>query len=121
MDGILLDDGEVVKGMDKSLSGRFIPIKVNKKSGAVSGNFISLSQLEKLSQKLEKIMADMGNSLHEGKIPALPAYGKGHAQTCDWCSFSSVCRREPDGRIRYIEKRTHDECLDILDGKGEQR
>lgn len=121
MDGILLDDGEVVKGMDKSLSGRFIPIKVNKKSGAVSGNFISLSQLEKLSQKLEKIMADMGNSLHDGKIPALPAYGKGHAQTCDWCSFSSVCRREPDGRIRYIEKRTHDECLDILDGKGEQR
>ena len=121
MDGMLLDDGEVVKGMDKALSGRFIPIKVNKKSGALSGNFISLSQLEALSKRLEKIMAEMGNSLHDGKIPARPAYGKGHAHTCDWCAFSSVCRREPDGKIRYIEKRTHGECLDILDGKEERR
>ena len=120
MDGMILDDGEVIKGMDNALSGRFIPIRVNKKSGALSGNFISLPQLEELSKKLEKIMAEMGNCLHEGKIPARPAYGKGHAQTCDWCSFSSVCRREPGGKIRYIEKRTHGECLDILDGKGER-
>ena len=120
MDGMILDDGEVIKGMDNSLSGRFIPIKVNRKSGAISGNFISLSQLEALSKKLEKIMADMGNALHDGKIPARPAYGKGHAQTCEWCSFSSVCQRDADGKIRYIEKRTHGECLDILDGKGEK-
>ena len=120
MDGMILDDGEVIKGMDNSLSGRFIPIKVNRKNGAISGNFISLSQLEALSKKLEKIMADMGNALHDGKIPARPAYGKGHAQTCEWCSFSSVCQREADGKIRYIEKRTHGECLDILDGKGEK-
>ena len=93
---------------------------MNRKNGAISGNFISISQLEALSKKLEKIMADMGNALHDGKIPARPAYGKGHAQTCEWCCFSSVCQREADGKIRYIEKRTHGECLDILDGKGEK-
>ncbi len=121
MDGMILDDGDVIKGMDNSLSGRFIPIKANKKSGALSGKFISLSQLEELSKKLEKTMAEMGENLHGGKIPARPACGKGHAQTCEWCSFSSVCQREKNGKIRYIEKLSHSECLDILDGKEKKQ
>ena len=116
MNGMILDDGEVLKGMDNSLSGRFIPVKVSK-SGAMSGNFISLLQLEELSKRLEKIMRDMGENLHEGKIPARPAYGKGHAQTCEWCAFSSVCQRESGGKIRYIEKLSHEECLERLDNK----
>lgn len=121
MNGMILDDGEVIKGMDNSLSGRFVPIKANKKSGALCGNFISLSQLEALSKRLEKIMKDMGENLHGGKIPARPAYGKGHAQTCEWCAFSSVCQRQSGAKVRYIEKLTHGECLDILDGKGEKQ
>lgn len=119
MDGLILDDGEVIKGMDNALSGRFIPIKVNKKSGALSGKFISLSQLERLSKVLEKIMADMGNNLHEGKIPAFPVSGTGHANTCDFCDFKSVCRAGKNVKKRKIEKLSHGECLDILDGKEE--
>lgn len=119
MDGLILDDGEVIKGMDNSLSGRFIPVKVNKKSGALSGKFISFSQLERLSRVLEKTMADMGNSLHEGKIPAFPVSGTGHTNTCEYCDFRSVCRTEKNVKKRKIEKLSHGECLDILDGKEE--
>ncbi len=120
MDGMILDDGEVIKGMDNSLSGRFIPIKMNKKNGAIGGNFISLAQLDALSKRTEKIMKNMGENLHGGKIPARPAYGKGHDKTCEWCSFSSVCQRKNGGKIRYIEKLSHSECLEILDREGEK-
>lgn len=115
MDGMILDDGEVIKGMDNALCGQFIPIKINKRTGAMSGKFISLSQLEALEKKLEKIMSEMGNSLHEGKIPALPVFGKGHDKTCEWCPYASVCMREKNGRKRYIAPKTHSECLSELE------
>ncbi len=117
MDGMILDDGEVIKGMDNSLSGRFIPIKINKRSGALSGKFISLPQLEKLQKKLERIMSEMGENLHAGKIPALPVFGKGHDKTCEWCPYAAVCMREKNGAKRYIVPKTHSECLSELGEK----
>ena len=120
MDGMILDEGEVIKGMDNSLSGRFIPIKINKRNGALSGKFISLSQLEKLKIRLEKIMSDMGENLHDGKIPALPIFGKGHDKTCEWCAYASVCMREKNSAKRYIEQKTHSECLSELGEKEDE-
>lgn len=118
MDGMILDEGEVIKGMDNSLSGRFVPIKVNSRSGALRGNFISVAQLEKLQKRLEKIMREMGENLHSGKIPALPVFGKGHDKTCEWCPYASVCMREKNGAKRYITPKSHSECLSELDGEG---
>ena len=117
MDGMILDDGDVVKGMDNSLEGMFIPISQNKRSGAIKGTFYSLEQLGRLANRMDKIMAEMGNSLHEGKVPAKPVVGKGHANTCEWCDFSSICMRERDGEFRYLEKRNHSECLNSLDSE----
>ncbi len=119
MDGMLLDDGTALKGMDASLAGTFLPVSVSK-SGAIKGNFISLEQLGKLAKRMDSIMAQMGAHLHGGKIEARPVVGTGHGDTCEWCDFASVCRRERDGAFRYLEKRTHDACLEDLDGGDAQ-
>ncbi len=121
MSGMLLNDETAISGMDESESYRFIPVKYSHRESRMVGNLISLQQLENLTEKLERIMANMGNDLHNGKIPALPAYGKGHAQTCEWCSFASVCQREKNGKVRYIEKLTHEECLKMLGAKEKEK
>ncbi|MBQ8029724.1 MAG: PD-(D/E)XK nuclease family protein [Clostridia bacterium] len=118
MNGMILDSEEVIKGMDNDLSGTVIPIRVNR-SGSISGNFISLAQLGRLAGKMDEIMAQMGNELHKGKIPAKPAFGKNHSTTCQWCDFSSVCLRYEDSPKRYIESLKHSECLGKLSG-GEE-
>ena len=118
MDGMLLDDGVVLEGMDRSRKGQFIPIKISKK-GALSGTFINLEQLGKLSHLMDETMKEMGNSLHNGFIPAKPVFGKNHSDTCQWCDYKSVCMRKPGDEVRYIRSMNHSQCLTILDGGGE--
>lgn len=119
MDGMILDDGTVLEGMDRSRTGQFIPITINKKNGALSGSFINLEQLGKLSHRMDETMKEMGNSLHNGAVPAKPVFGKNHSDTCQWCDYKSVCMRNPGDAVRYVKSMTHSQCLTILDG-GEE-
>ena len=117
MEGMLLDDADVLEGMSLDGSFRFLPAGVKKSGGAVTGNLITLSQLGKLAKRMDKIMADMGNALHNGAVPAKPVRGKTHGQTCEWCDFSSVCRREHGDAYRYLPQITHAESLESLEGE----
>ena len=119
MDGLILDDGEVLLGMDHSLRGTLLPMKVNKRSGAVSGQFISLEQLGLLARRMDRILKQMGEDLHHGRVEAKPVYGKNHAYTCDWCDYRSVCGREQDGPYRYLAGRSHSEALTALEKEAE--
>ena len=116
MDGMILDDGNVIEGMDRSRTGQFIPITINKRTGGLSGTFINLEQLGKLSKRMDETMKKMGDCLHEGKIPAKPVYGKNHGDTCQYCDYKSVCMRQPGDEVRYLQSLTHSQCLNILDG-----
>ena len=115
---MILDDGTVLEGMDRSRKGQFIPIKISKK-GALSGTFINLEQLGKLSHLMDETMKEMGNSLHDGHVPAKPVFGKNHSDTCQWCDYKSVCMRNPGDEVRYIRSMNHSQSLTILDG-GEE-
>ena len=117
MEGMLLDDADVLSGMSLDGSFRFLPAGVKKSGGAVTGNLITLSQLGKLAHRMDKIMAQMGDALHAGQVPARPVRGKTHGQTCEWCDFSSVCRREHGDAFRYLPQMTHDESLQELEGE----
>ena len=120
MEGMILDDGEVLKGMDNSLSGTLLPMKVNKRTRAISGQFISLTQLGLLSKRMDRILKQMGEDLHRGRVEALPVFGKNHGRTCEWCDYRSVCQREEGGAFRYVQKYTHPQALTILEEEEER-
>lgn len=115
MSGMLVLDGESAAAMDKSKKSIFIPVKFDSKTGAVKGNFITLKQLEKLGEMMDSIIADMGNSLHDGVVPARPIYGPGHGETCTWCDYKDVCLKDRP-QVRYAEKISHDDCIRKLMG-----
>lgn len=117
MNGLLLDDTRVVKGMDSSGEGIFIPAKIDEKTGKVKGNVITLNQLKVLNKKIDSIIYDMALSLQNGKIWANPVYGKNHDKTCEYCDYHSVCCYENKGHnFRYAEFADHADCLEKLNG-----
>lgn len=114
MNGMLVGDEAVIECMDKEKEGLFLPASFDTK-GTVKGNFISLSQFTALSEYMDRLIREMGEGVHEGKIPARPAIGPSHSTTCEWCDYSEVCLREK-GDYRYIEKMKHDDALRKLSG-----
>ena len=114
MNGMLVGDEAVISRMDKEKEGLFLPARFDSK-GALKGNFISLSQFEKLGRYMDNLIKEMGDSIHEGKIPAIPALGPNHSTTCEWCDYSEVCLREK-GEYRYIDNLKHDDALRIISG-----
>ena len=115
MEGMILNDGEVLQGMDFSLKGALLPITVDKRTGAIGGRLFSLTQLGLLAKRMDRILKQMGEDLHNGRVEALPVFGKNHGRTCEWCDYRSVCQREDGGAFRYVEKCGHSEALTILE------
>lgn len=110
MQGLLVENEQIIRRMDKKGDGLFLPVSFDNNTGALKGNTISLEALEKLASKMDGIIRDMGNSLHEGKVDARPLMGGGHTGTCEYCDYRSVCMlNKPD--YRYIETMKHDECI----------
>ena len=92
MTGIVLDNSDVIKAMDFTESGTYIPVKY--KDGEFVGSLIGLSQLEKLKEKADSILLEMADALHSGKIEAVPSYGESYKHVCDYCDYKSVCSYE---------------------------
>ncbi len=88
MNGLLLDDVSVIKGMDKSEKGKYIPVKI-KLDTPVSDSLATLSQFGEIFKKIDLTVTQMGKELYSGKIDASPA--KGAHDACEYCPYDSVC------------------------------
>ncbi len=92
MTGIVLDNSEVIKAMDSTESGTYIPVKY--KGGQFVGSLIGLSQLEKLKEKADSVLSEMANALKSGNIEAIPSFGDSYKYVCDYCDYKAVCSYE---------------------------
>ena len=89
MNGLLLDDVRVIKGMDKTEGAKYIPIKIKNGSNVKSDSLATLEQFGKIFKKLNDTVAQMGEKLFGGDIAAAPL--KGGADACEYCPYDSVC------------------------------
>lgn len=117
MSGMLVNDGVAIEHMDKEKTGLFVPVKYDKKTGQVKGDFITINQLEKIGGIIDSTIRKMGESLHSGVVSATPVFQKAYKDTCSYCDFKTVCLNE-NPKNNFIKKYTHDECLRML-GAGE--
>lgn len=119
MNGVVLNDTRVIQGMDETGSGLFIPAKIDSKKGVAKDNIISLKQLKALNERIDKIISDMAQALHNGEIPAYPVKTGKQDKTCDYCDYKSVCCHEKTGKFRMYKSQKHEECLKLLSGGDE--
>ncbi len=119
MNGMIISEYDMVSHMDKEGKGLFIPVTVDKRNGKISGKFIDLDTLGKLGEKMDEIIKNTGDSIHSGIVHASPVCGGNYTDVCDWCDYREVCMQE-NPQMRYFNKISHEECFEIIRGKGEE-
>ncbi|MDD4772792.1 MAG: PD-(D/E)XK nuclease family protein [Eubacteriales bacterium] len=90
--GLLLDDKEILKAMEKNLEGRYIPVKLKS-----DGNFTAASSIQTLSDfgilmnDISDTLCNLGRQLKKGRADAIPLR-KGGNNACEYCPHKPVCR-----------------------------
>ncbi len=117
MSGLVLDDPAVVLAMEAEGDSHFIPAKLNKE-GKPTGHVVTLSQFRLLRGVVEDLLMQMGESLLQGDIAALPLQ-KGESIPCRFCDYRAVCGRDPEDPVRELEKKAMTAVLEELEAQEE--
>ena len=114
MNGLLIDDPEILRAMEADLEGVFIPASTLK-SGEFSktSSLASLQQFGYLHRHIARLLTDMATSLHAGAVEALPTGGIHDG--CQYCDYHDICCHEAEDPVREIAKRSLDEALEQLE------
>ena len=119
MGGILIDEREVLEGMEENFCEVFIPVKVNKdESFSKTSPLASIEDMGRLSNLVKKHIVDMANALGDGDIKALPV-DDGSYLTCQYCDYRSVCGYEDGDSVKTISRMSHSQALNYLAKEGE--
>ncbi len=97
MNGLLLDDEQVLQAMEPGIGGLYIPVTMTTKGKIrATSALASLAQFGLLSRRAEKLMIDMAKTLRAGDIDAYPYNDK----PCEYCDYAAVCGHEKGDRMR---------------------
>ncbi len=115
MNGLLLNNLEVLDAMDSGFSGMFIPVTC-KKDGTFSSDSVaslaSLRELGHIGRYIEKLVCNMAEELHDGRIEALPV-----KDICDYCDYRAVCGHGESSPVRQCPHFNRDEAMKRMEEK----
>lgn len=91
--GIYLADEEVLRAMDKDLSGKYVAVKSSK--GVLKGSDVvtlqTLEEFGELSDRIEEIIKTVATDIKAGHAEASPTVIK-KDNPCTWCEHKYICR-----------------------------
>ena len=119
MDGLVLDDPQVIAAMDREAKGRYIPVALKGGLPSRRDHVVSPAELKAVLGYLKTLIADMARELRNGEIGAVPLNGDKHS-ACEWCPYSSVCGHERDDPERRMQSWDRQAAMEELKkaGKG---
>ncbi len=104
MNGLLIDNPDIIRAMEADAAGLFIPARLGAKGDCLAGSSVaSLEQFGQLKKRIDRLLCAMAETLRAGDVAAFPAAGR--VDACTWCDYRAVCGRDPDGPARLIEDR----------------
>ncbi len=98
--GLVLDDPEVLAAMEAVQNDgyRFLPLKVSKRTGEISGDaLVSAQRLGRLQAHIEQILEEICKEIAAGNIAADPFWRGPEKNACRFCDYVSACHFE-EGR-----------------------
>lgn len=111
MNGLLLSDEDVLRGMERDLNGDYIPYA---EGGKKTDALYSVQELVRLWRLVGQKIEGMASQLYSGDIAALPCC-RDHDIPCDFCDYRTACGFEPGDPVRELLKLDR---ADILNGEG---
>lgn len=119
MNGLILENSEVIQGMEKEAKGIYIPVSLNDGKLRKLDNVVSLHQMESIMGHLENLIVSMCETLRLGDISANPAIGEYDA--CRYCSYKTICGNEDKSLGRIVEKLDRETTIKtIVKNSGEE-
>jgi len=92
--GVVLNDLFIIEAMDKEISGKYTPVKKDKRSGNVKDSpcAMSVEQFGKLYLDVADTLRDISENILSGNASATPK-DRGGTSVCSYCDFRPVCRK----------------------------
>ena len=118
MNGLLLDDTEILEAMETDIGGLFIPASRTKRGEiSSSSSLASLAQFGRLQTRVANLLTDMVKSLHQGDIAAIPT-DCGYDR-CSHCDYYDICGHENGDPVHTVVSRSLKEALRDLEDDEE--
>ncbi len=99
MKGLLINDAEIVRAMDKGISGHsaILPARMNNDGSlsASGGNYATLSQFNQLKAYVRRIVGEIGREILSGSATISPCKADG-TFPCEHCRYHPVCAFRAD-------------------------
>lgn len=114
MNGLLIDDPEILKAMEKDARGVFIPARLNSRGKLEQRGKSAVSSEEygRIFSYIDKKLMEMAKSLYDGDIRRSPA--KGSTDACAYCDYKTVCGYEDGKPCRTVTNMSIDKTLESI-------
>lgn len=119
MTGIINEDEEIIKRLDRDFESKSWVIPVSrKKDGSFSSNsgVVKLEEFGVMSRYVNEKIISMGREIKSGEI-AMKPFEYGGDKACTYCEFKGVCGfdiRLPGYRMRKLKKLSRDEAIELM-------
>ena len=92
MKGLILENEDVIRAMERSGEGLFVPAKFKKDGSVSSTSLATAEEFAEIKKSIKKTLRSMGSLLRKGKIAPMPTEAKGY-NVCKYCRYTAVCKR----------------------------
>jgi ATP-dependent helicase/nuclease subunit B len=120
MKGLLIDDPEVVREMDKTAKGQslIIPAYI-KEDGSLGSNTsaISAEEFDILRRYVRHTITKLSQDMVDGNINIRP-YKKSRNTPCEYCKYEAVCQFDTairDNSYRIVKNADDEEAVDLME------
>lgn len=122
LSGLVLEQMEVIKALDKTGTGSTIPVTLNKDESVRKGSSTATTeQFELLEEHIIDAVRDLGTQILEGKVSAKP-FKLGDKNPCVYCTYSTICQfneSQPDNCFDKLENLSKEEIWRRIESKEE--
>lgn len=117
MNGILIEDRDILEAMEKNLGGIFIPAKKKKdETLSASCTLVSAEKFGKIFEYIDRKIIETAKEIFGGNIEARPAKYK--LDACQYCQYQSACGFETGKAVRKIQKISEKDALqEMINGE----
>ncbi|MBM7571489.1 helicase-exonuclease AddAB subunit AddB [Aquibacillus albus] len=126
MQGLLVEDEDIVKMMDTSLdsgSSQIVPAGLKKDGEFRKGsNTAQVETFYQLQGYIRELMAQAGMDITAGHVHLNP-YQQKQQTACTYCDFRSVCQFDPtleENNFRRLQELKDDDVLDAIARRGDK-
>lgn len=119
MSGLALMDDDVITAMEKDCKGEFIPVKRGANGYYAYSKLVTEKQLENLRRYSYTLLEETAESLHKGRIEAVPLEDGSGAVPCKYCDYSGICGNYPPEKTNAYAEDAAERIMEIMNG-GEE-